>query len=617
MTLFEQLRQAQRASCRRNCCRRWPASTIRRAWPTPSPRTWRVRLADKQRVLETARRRRAPGTAGRPGRRRDRRAADRKAHPRPRQVADGEEPARVLPQRADEGDPEGARRHRRSAERARRARASKIADAGMPKPVEAKARAELNKLKQMSPMSAEATVVRNYLDWLLGVPWKKRPRCARTCKAAQDVLDADHYGLEKVKERILEYLAVQQRVKQDEGPDPVPGRPARRRQDLARPVDRQGDQPQVRAHVARRRARRGRDPRPSPHLHRFDAGPDHPEPDQGRHARIRCSCSTRSTRCRWTSAAIRRRRCSKCSIRSRTTRSTTTTSKSTSTCREVMFDRDRELAEHSAGRCSTAWKSSASPATPRTEKINIAQRYLVPKQLKANGLQGERAQDRRARDAATSCATTRANPACATSSARSRRSAARWSRRSAWPAAKAAKKGTASASAARSASASKNLDKYLGVRKLRLRPRRAAERGRPGHRPGVDRSRRRPAAASKRTVVPGKGKLIHTGQLGDVMQESHPGGVDGRARARRALRHRSGFPPEARRAHARARRRDAEGRSERGHRDVHRAGLGADQGAGAFRSRDDRRDHAARPRAADRRAEGEAARGASRRHHAR
>ncbi|WP_345779032.1 endopeptidase La [Lysobacter sp. S4-A87] len=93
----------------------------------------------------------------------------------------------------------------------------KIAEAGMPKPVETKAKAELNKLKQMSPMSAEAAVVRNYLDWLLGVPWKKRSKIRKDLKAAQDVLDADHFGLEKVKERILEYLAVQSRVKHMKG----------------------------------------------------------------------------------------------------------------------------------------------------------------------------------------------------------------------------------------------------------------------------------------------------------------------------------------------------------------------------------------------------------------
>jgi len=94
----------------------------------------------------------------------------------------------------------------------------KIEKAGMPKPVETKARAELNKLKQMSPMSAEATVVRNYLDWLVGVPWQQRTRVRKDLGEAQRVLDADHHGLEKVKERILEYLAVQQRVRKLKGP---------------------------------------------------------------------------------------------------------------------------------------------------------------------------------------------------------------------------------------------------------------------------------------------------------------------------------------------------------------------------------------------------------------
>src|SRR6201981_3156211 len=81
-----------------------------------------------------------------------------------------------------------------------------------------KALAELKKLRSMSPMSAEATVVRNYLDWLLSVPWQNRTKIKRDIKGAEKVLDADHFGLEKVKERILEYLAVQQRIKKMKGP---------------------------------------------------------------------------------------------------------------------------------------------------------------------------------------------------------------------------------------------------------------------------------------------------------------------------------------------------------------------------------------------------------------
>ena len=94
----------------------------------------------------------------------------------------------------------------------------KIDESGMTKEAKGKATGELNKLKMMSPMSAEATVVRNYIDWLVSVPWKKQTRIRHDLKRAQAVLDADHYGLEKVKERILEYLAVQQRVKKLKGP---------------------------------------------------------------------------------------------------------------------------------------------------------------------------------------------------------------------------------------------------------------------------------------------------------------------------------------------------------------------------------------------------------------
>ncbi len=81
-----------------------------------------------------------------------------------------------------------------------------------------KATQELKKLRSMSPMSAEATVVRNYLDWLLAIPWKKRSKTKRDLRLAEKVLDEDHYGLEKVKERIVEYLAVQQRVRKLKGP---------------------------------------------------------------------------------------------------------------------------------------------------------------------------------------------------------------------------------------------------------------------------------------------------------------------------------------------------------------------------------------------------------------
>jgi len=96
--------------------------------------------------------------------------------------------------------------------------AKKIEKAGMSKEAREKAESELKKLKMMSPMSAEATVVRNYIDWLVNVPWKKRSKIQKDLSKAEKILEADHYGLEKVKERILEYLAVQQRVVKLKGP---------------------------------------------------------------------------------------------------------------------------------------------------------------------------------------------------------------------------------------------------------------------------------------------------------------------------------------------------------------------------------------------------------------
>src|SRR6059058_2680360 len=93
----------------------------------------------------------------------------------------------------------------------------KVDAAGMPKDVHEKALQELKKLEAMPPMSAESTVSRNYLDWLLAVPWKKRSKEIRSIEHAEQILNQDHYGLEKIKERILEFLAVRQLVKNPKG----------------------------------------------------------------------------------------------------------------------------------------------------------------------------------------------------------------------------------------------------------------------------------------------------------------------------------------------------------------------------------------------------------------
>ena len=115
-------------------------------------------------------------------------------------------------------------------------------------------------------------MVRSYLDWMVSVPWKRRSRVRRDLAQAEAILDEDHYGLEEVKERILEYLAVQERVQKVKGPvlclvgPPGVGKTSLGRVDCAR------DEPQVRAHGTGRRARRSRDSRSSPHVHRLDAG---------------------------------------------------------------------------------------------------------------------------------------------------------------------------------------------------------------------------------------------------------------------------------------------------------------------------------------------------------
>ncbi len=207
----------------------------------------------------------------------------------------------------------------------------KIAKAGMPKEAREKATAEINKLKMMSPMSAEATVVRNYVDWLVKVPWKKRTRLHKNIANAQKVLDEDHYGLEKVKERIVEYLAVLQRVEKIKGPilclvgPPGVGKTSLG-QSMARATNRKfvrmslggvRDEAEIRGH---RRTYIGSMPGK---IIQNMAKPA---------CTIRCSCSTKSTRWRWTSAATRPRRCSRCSTRSRTRPSTITTSRSISTC---------------------------------------------------------------------------------------------------------------------------------------------------------------------------------------------------------------------------------------------------------------------------------------------
>ena len=138
----------------------------------------------------------------------------------------------------------------------------KIEEAGMPDPVREQAEKELGRLERMGDSSGESSMIRTYLDWLIAVPWSKRSEERLDPVHAREVLDADHAGLEDVKDRITEYIAVRKlrhRARHDRGgtgsrSDPDADRPARHRQDLDRRVDRASDRPRVRAHVAGRRS---------------------------------------------------------------------------------------------------------------------------------------------------------------------------------------------------------------------------------------------------------------------------------------------------------------------------------------------------------------------------
>ena len=175
----------------------------------------------------------------------------------------------------------------------------KIEASGMPEAVSKEALRELDRLSRMPVAAAEYTVSRTYLDWLVALPWAVRSEDVIDLPRTKSVLDADHSGLEKAKDRILEYLAVRKLKPTLKGPILCFVGPPGSRQDVAGPVDCHRARPQVRAGVARRDAGRGGDPRPPPHVHRRAARPDHPgaparrveepgvHPRRGRQARVR------------------------------------------------------------------------------------------------------------------------------------------------------------------------------------------------------------------------------------------------------------------------------------------------------------------------------------------
>lgn len=389
--------------------------------------------------------------------------------------------------------------------------ARKIAEAGMPKPVETKAKAELNKLKQMSPMSAEAAVVRNYLDWLLGVPWKKRSKIRKDLKAAQDVLDADHFGLEKVKERILEYLAVQTRVKNMKGAilclvgPPGVGKTSLG-QSIAKATNRKfvrmslggvRDEAEIRGH---RRTYVGSMPgRIVQNLNKI--GTKNPlfvldEIDK-------MSMDFRGD----PSSALLE----------------VLDPEQNNAFNDHYLEVDLDLSEvmfvatsnslNIPGPLLDRMEVIRIPGYTEEEKLNIAMRYLLPKQIKANGLKAEEIK------IAESAVRDIVRYYTRESGVRNlEREISKICRKVvkeialAGPKAKKGKDGALSVS-------SKNLEKYLGVRRFDFG--RAEEQNEVGLVTGLAWTEvGGDLLQVEATLVPGKGQLILTGQLGDVMKES-------------------------------------------------------------------------------------------------
>ncbi|MCQ4163241.1 endopeptidase La [Tahibacter harae] len=404
--------------------------------------------------------------------------------------------------------------------------ARKIGEAGMPKPVETKARAELNKLKQMSPMSAEATVVRNYIDWLVGVPWKKSSKVRKDLKVAQDVLDEDHFGLEKVKERILEYLAVQQRVNKMKGPilclvgPPGVGKTSLG-QSIAKATNRKfvrmslggvRDEAEIRGH---RRTYIGSMP-----------------------GRIVQNMSKAGTR----NPLFVLDEIDKMSMDFRGDPSSALLEvldpEQNTAFNDHYLEVDFDLSE-------VMWIATANslnipaplldrmeviriPGYTEEEKINIARRYLLPKQIKANGLKPEEISvDEDAlrdiiryytRESGVRNLEREISKVC-------RKVVKELSLRESEAKEKAAKPAKGKAAKAKPAAAATvaitaaNLDQYLGVQKYTFG--RAELQNEIGLVTGLAWTQVGGDLLSiEGTIVPGKGKLIHTGQLGDVMQES-------------------------------------------------------------------------------------------------
>ncbi len=381
----------------------------------------------------------------------------------------------------------------------------KIREAGMSKEALQKSEQELNKLRLMSPMSAEATVVRNYLEWMVSLPWKKRTRVRHDLKHAERILDADHYGLEKVKERIVEYLAVQQRVRKLKGPilclvgPPGVGKTSLG-QSIARAVNRKfvrmalggvRDEAEIRGH---RRTYIGSLP--------------------GKIVQKLSKVGTRNP-------LFLLDEVDKMAMDFRGDPASALLEvldpEQNSTFNDHYLEVDFDLSE-TMFICTANTMNIPAPLLDRMEvirlpgyteeeKTNIAERYLIPKQIKANGL--------RPNELDISANAVRDIVRYYTREAGVRN----LEREVAKIARKTVKNVLLGESEGRTQVSTKNLDKFLGVRRYRYGV--ADSENRIGQVTGLAWTEVGGELLTIETaVVPGKGKLSNTGQLGDVMRES-------------------------------------------------------------------------------------------------
>jgi len=381
----------------------------------------------------------------------------------------------------------------------------RIKSAGMPKEAREKANSELAKLKLMSPMSAEATVVRNYIDWLVKSPWKKRSKVHLDIAAAEKVLEADHYGLEKVKERIVEYLAVQQRVKNLRGPilclvgPPGVGKTSLG-QSVARSTNRKfvrmslggvRDEAEIRGH---RRTYIGSMP--------------------GKIIQNLAKCGVRNP-------LFLLDEVDKMSTDFRGDPSSALLEvldpEQNSTFNDHYLEVDFDLSEVMFVCTANSLNIPAPlldrmeviriPGYTEDEKSNIARRYLLPKQIKLNGLKADELNlaDEAIMDMIRFY---------------TREAGVRNLEREISKIGRKSVKQLLLAPAEKTVSVdSKNLDKYLGVRRFRYG--KAEESNRVGQVTGLAWTEVGGELLTiESAVVAGKGKLTHTGQLGEVMQES-------------------------------------------------------------------------------------------------